>query len=308
MKLIPIYEYASPVPVVSGVGAKNTISSGPDDGANNLLASHFWQPMRHGSTQQAINNSFTAMLAEASSSTGELNMCGHGNEGLLETGMGQTGPFDVGQIILTWNEYDWGPQLDRIRSAPITQVSIWSCHTGAGQDGADLLFAMAKRCQRGVRAGTGFLYSNNQSTWWENGSVWQVATPGFKPPAIAAPSQHSLMSQNPQFSVQGRILETSDVKHLEVSIQPFAATASINTVRIEGSRAQFVVAALFRSPAMDMKVGISGIVTAILTVIFTGDLAATFDVYNDRLAVDRTSKIGYYISPSFRSVAADVKR
>ena len=211
MKRLSINEYAFQLPAPAGIGAKNTISSGPDDGTNNLLASHFWQPKRHATTQEATTNGLSIVSLAGASSTGELNVGGHGNEGILETGMGQTGPFDNGRIILNWNEYAWGPELDRIKASSVTQVSIWSCHTGAGQEGADLLFAMAKRCGRAVRAGTGFLYSNAKETWWENGSVWQVATPANKPNPIPAPSPHSIMADPLKFEVNGQEVEATDV-------------------------------------------------------------------------------------------------
>ncbi|MGJ7531451.1 hypothetical protein [Variovorax sp. GB1P17] len=299
MKKISIDEHAFQVPFPSGIGAKNTISSGPDDGANNLLASHFWQPMRHATTQQGVGNGLTLMLEAGTASTGELNICGHGNEGLLETGMGQTGPFDNNRIILTWNEYIWGPELDRIKPSPTTQISIWSCHTGAGQDGADLLFAMAKRCGRAVRAGTGFLYSNSAKTWWENGSVWQVATPVNKPNPIAAPSPHSIVTQALKFDVGGQEFEATDIDSIEVTLINLGR-GLMPPKSLRGQSAQSAVVSMFLPPALEMTAHISGIKTAKIKLDFGKSRVAEYDVYNDRLAVDSSSQTAYYLAPALQ--------
>lgn len=296
MKRLSIHEYAFQVPAPAGIGAKNTISSGPDDGTNNLLASHFSQPKRHATTQEATSNGLSIISLAGASSTGELNVGGHGNDGLLETGMGQSGPFDNGRIILNWNEYAWGPELDRIKASSVTQVSIWSCHTGAGQDGADLLFAMAKRCGRAVRAGTGFLYSNSDKTWWENGSVWQVATPTNKPNPISAPSPHLNLTDPLRFEVNGQEFEAADIDSIEVLLISLGASA-FAAKSLSDQAAQSAVASLFLPPALDLPAQVSAMKTASITLHFgkNGDLV--FDVYNDRLAVNQESKTAYYLSP-----------
>ncbi len=301
MKKLSIHEYAFQIPTPAGIGAKNTISSGPDDGTNNLLASHFWQPKRHATTKEATSNGLAFVSLAGTSSTGELNVGGHGNDGILETGMGQSGPFDNDRIILNWNEYVWGPILDQIKASSVTQVSIWSCHTGAGQEGADLLFAMAKRCGRAVRAGTGFLYSNAKETWWENGSVWQVATPNNKPNPISAPSPHSIMVDTLVFEVNGQEVDATGVDSIEmhsVSLGGHASTAK----SLRGQGAQSAVRSLFLPPALDMQAQVAGMKTATITLHFGKFGALVFDVYNDRLAVDQNSKTAYYLSPIVQSL------
>jgi hypothetical protein len=296
MKRLSIDEYAFLIPAPTGIGAKNTISSGPDDGANNLLASHFSQPKRHATTQEATTNGLSVISLPEASSTGELNVGGHGNDGILETGMGQTGPFDNGRIILNWNEYAWGPELDRIKASSVTQVSIWSCHTGAGQEGADLLFAMAKRCGRAVRAGTGFLYNNSEKTWWENGSVWQVATPTNKPNPIPAPSPQLNVTDPLKFEVNGQEFKAADVDSIEVFLVSLGAQA-FAAKSLRDQAAQSAVASLFLPPALELTAQVSAMRTASITLHFGKYGNLVFDVYNDRLAVNQESKTAYYLSP-----------
>jgi hypothetical protein len=233
------------------------------------------------------------LIEKGALSTGALNMGGHGNDGQVETGMGQTGPFDNNKIILTFNEWAWGPQIDRIGPSSITLVSIWSCHTGTGQDGADLLYAMAKHCGRAVRGMTGFLYCNSDNLWMENGSVWQVATPNNKPNPIPAPSPHFIMA-NVKFEVGGHEFEAPDVQEIEIAPQSFGVR-HLPSRTVHGQAAQGVVTQLFRSLPMDMNVQIGAMITASIRVKFPqGDIS--FTVYNDRLAVDPKTHTGYYIS------------
>jgi hypothetical protein len=311
MKRIPIEDYAFPALPSFGIGEKNTVSNGPDDGTNNCAAGHFWKVMRHGTTKQAIDNGLTAVMMSLSPESpgnlvvnnalnaGALNIGGHGNEGLIETGMGQTGPYDATKLVFLYNELTWGPEFDRIKSASVTVVSLWACHPGAGQDGADLLFAIAQHCGRAVRGGTGFLYCNAQKLWWENGSVWQVATPTTKPAPIPAPSPHSLVTRNVKFEAGGHELEATEAKKVEISLNSFGARDAGKSLRGQG--AQDLVANLFRSDPMEMNVGIAAMITGTLRVTFSKSRTVEYVVYNDKLAVDRKTHTGYYVS-SVRSL------
>lgn len=303
MRVLRLKDIASQAFSSTGIGEKNTVSNGPDDGTNNCQASHWWNVMRHGSTEQMVNNLLTASVIldtkvpelrsdVGTLNTGAANVVGHGNEGLLETGMGQNGAYDTNKILLPWNEYAWGPQLDRLAPSGVTYISIWSCHTGAGQMGADLLYQLAVRCGRAVRAGTGFLYCSSQSFWWENGSQWQVATPNNKPNPIAAPSPHSIVMDLAMFSIEGKEVSVEDVVSLELT-SDWLKTA--DRKHFEGEEAKAVARHIFRSPPINFKgVGIAGMVTAHFVVRLRGGGTAEFQVYNDRMAVDRRSGLAYY--------------
>lgn len=313
MKKLTIREYAYLAVEEPGIGEKNTVSNGPDNGALNCLAAHFWSAMRHGSTQQAIDNGLSrvlikidptppgALISEGALGAGPLNIAGHANEGCFETGMGQTGPFNPNQWVATWNESNWGPQLDRIKPSSVTVISIWGCHPGAGQEGADLLFAMARRSGRAVRGGTGFLYCSDH-IYWENGSVWQVATPTTKPVPIQAPSQHGIFLEKMNFEHEGKELDAADVVAIEVSLQALGQ-GRISSKTLNGQAAKDVVIHLFKSPPMDMtNVFVPAVVTAKVRISFSSNNAIEFVVYNDRLAVDEKSRTGYYVA-SIRSLA-----
>ena len=141
-QLLNVDQIANQAFSASGIGEKNTVSNGPDDGANNCQATHWWKVKRHGNTTQAIDNLFAAAILPPDLSvpeiytavgvlgTGAANLVGHANEGQFETGMGQHGAYDDNKILLPWNEWNWGPQFDRIKPTGITYVSLWGCNPG----------------------------------------------------------------------------------------------------------------------------------------------------------------------------------
>lgn len=306
---VAIHEFAYPDVSARGIGERNTVSNGPDDGANNLMASHFWNVKRHGSTTQAVDNALIPVAVTIApdprpsmTSAGGLNVGGHGNEGLLETGMGQHGPFNTGQIIYLWNEGSWGPQLDRVVPTPITMMSIWSCHTGAGQDGADLLYAMARRVGRAVRGRTGFTYNNQQQTWFENGSVWQVATPDHKPDPIQSPTPHSLTQEVAMFQGAKRLYSSTDATRMVVRQLSLGGQEVLRRT-LTSTDAQTALTVLFLAPALDLRdTDVLAMVTAAIEITFASGETVTFEVYNDRLAKDSKSATGYYLSGGLRTL------
>lgn len=180
------------------IGNHNTVSSGPDNGANDNMGRLFWNCMRHSTTEQAINNWLGRLGGRLSTNeeierngNGSLVIGGHGNEGFLETGSGQNGQTDYRtNFLATWNKFIWDAFFQRLRPKNFPVIYIYSCHSGAGTAGAEFLYQLALSTGHPVAGRTGFVYSNNQNIWFENGSVWQVATPDRKPDPIASPTPH----------------------------------------------------------------------------------------------------------------------
>ena len=119
MTVVKAQEHSYLDAVVSGVGAINTVSSGPDNGANNNLSCGFWKPMRHSTTEQAIQNFLSRMSTKIPKASdpdqvilgqgiGHLNIGGHGTDGQISTGCGQNGQIDYRRnIMATWNDTSW---------------------------------------------------------------------------------------------------------------------------------------------------------------------------------------------------------
>ena len=175
---------------VKGLDQHTSVSNGTDNGANECMAGAFHLAMRHGSTRQAIDN----FKSRHNSKPGPLNICGHGSPGSFETGSGQSG-WDWDKQINTWNPSNWKPILEELKGKNFPIMTIYSCSTGAGEDGADLLWEMAKSLGRPVRARIGLSYCGGNRMSYQPGSTWQTAHPNARPTPIPE-TPHKIISMN----------------------------------------------------------------------------------------------------------------
>jgi hypothetical protein len=78
---------------------------------------------------------------------------------------------------------------------------------------------------------------------------------------------------------------------------------TISSKMFHGDDAQSIAEQFFVGPALDMKgTFIGGMITAQIQLRFKDGDTVNFDIYNDRLALDRTSETAYYINSSFHSM------
>lgn len=284
-----------------GIGEHNTCSNGPDDGTLNRDARLFWNCLRHGSTAQAAANLLSGTPG------GNFNLIGHGNTGQVETGMGQTGPFDAGKIILSWTQSDWEAPLRTLIHANFALLSIWSCHTGEGQDGADLLYSMAQVLGRAVRASNGYMYVDDTHIWFENNSVWVVATPTSRPTPVPAPTPHPLELTRAMDTIWlrsgGRDIEISLNEISDIEVEVISLGGRSRHVRLSNKEAQGLARILFGSKPFTPPGTPLAFITARLTVSFGHERERerkTFILYNDRMLKDDSSDVSYYTLPGVR--------
>lgn len=178
-----------------GLKEITTVSNGPEEknqyglGANDIQARSFENSMRHGTTEEAVNNTLGRLLQTPI--TNGINFGGHGMPGSFETGSGQTG-WDYNKMIQDWNEDYWNKHLLKLQAKDYPIFTIYSCRTGAREQGASLLFKMAKLLGKPVRARTGdtiCYYRTDGACWieFQPGSEWQTAFPDKKPTPIEPP-------------------------------------------------------------------------------------------------------------------------
>lgn len=291
---------------VLGVGNAVTIDSSPDNGFLNCACGAYGGCMRHDSTSTAINN-LTGVLQLAIAGTKNPIIVGHGNEGLLITGQGQNAS-DPNKYMMTWNEYLWGPEVQRLQPKAFPILTIISCHTGAGQSGADFLFALAKRINHPVQARTGLTYCGGNQLSFENNSTWQVATPTSKPNPIAAPTPHfttdlSLVA----FDKGGINMHLDTTAGVEITIYNASAVAQKDAQRfqVSGDAALGLLSLIdFNNPFKPGGVP-AAIVTGILEIKGKDEkgapLVRDFTIFNDRLLQDNdTMDVFYYLASGFR--------
>lgn len=296
-----------------GIGDNNTVSAGPDNGANNNMGRAFWQCLRHTTTEQAVNNWLSRIKTTINPNNeielfgnGNLNIGGHGNEGFLETGYGQNGNPDWNtNFLATWNSFAWRPFIEKLAGKNFPIVYIYSCHSGAGERGADFLFQLAQTIGRPVAGRTGFTYSNNRpQVWFENGSVWQVATPDRRPTPIEAPTPHFTKSTQIIFSNGKSMEQLNENEILEVKIKKFELTEIVRTQQM-GFTAEFsksIVKELFIAEPFKIDGTLLAIKTHTISIkTKSRDTPYLFDVYNQRLIGDKFGNY-YYLSEAGKAI------
>ncbi len=265
-------------------------AGGADNGFLDCARSHTPGYMSHGTTAEAVNNLLNCFGTNA----GIAEIVGHGNDGLIVTGQGQS-PTDPNKFITTWNESaNWGPLLQRLRGKA-TIIKLWACHPGTGQPGADLLYAMMLRTNATCMGPTGFLYCGSNGFSLEPNSTWQVASPGHpKPNPIAAPSPHFLHEFDSwKLDIGGNhMIKLQDITTVDV------ARDGKSLLTLHGDAAKgFLQLIDFTTPfKVDGVVG--AIITGHLTLTFKDDQGKDqqrkFIVYNNRLLQSEADPSVYY--------------
>lgn len=314
---LPVHAQPGPSPLE--VGKINNVSAGPDNGALDCTAGCWWLAMRHSTVEQAITNTLTRVpggLASAPSpkrtpdSAPEpmgcypVNIDGHGSDGFMTFGSGQTGNQDYKtNVIMNWNQTFWEPQFRRLAGKCIPDLWLFSCHTGAGEEGADLLYAIAKIIGKPVHARTGLTYCGSKCVTFEPGSVWQTATPTYRPPAIPPPSMISYRRSRTAIAtleVDKTATEVPlDAVEEVILSRAFLGKATIE-VKFEAKRAaaladQLLYSDPFTPPGQPLS-HITGEVTLRLMIAKTLR-ARAFEIHSDRLLRDKESGLFYYLGP-----------
>lgn len=301
--------FADPTATGSGKQAA-TASSGPDNGFLNCTASKYAGCRRHGTTRAGVDNllALAVALAVDEQAAGALScvMIGHGNEGLFTTGVGQGSTYDKDKWVLTWNRSVWEPEIARLRGKPFAILTIMSCTTGAGDDGAELLFRIATAIDKPVQARTGLTYCNGGITF-EPGSTWQVAQPGVRPSPIPAPSHHLVSADTMLMALEGGTQDVapSDIQRIVVTV-PTGFVRAAAEFELSGAEAQALAAdVLFVGEPFQAGL-VGGLVTAevMAELKLRGETRRErFVVWNDTLIQNSATGFAHYVDKSaFRSL------
>lgn len=145
-------------------------------------------------TQSAIGNT-TVQTAESgldgcvkSKKPTAQSACivGHGDQGLIVTGAGQS-RGDKDHHVSIDNIKVWAPLFAALNGG-VSNLFLYGCHVGAGTDGAQLLYELAKTVNANVYGPTGLIYCDEDGNFaLEPFSTWQMATPHAQPAAIDPP-------------------------------------------------------------------------------------------------------------------------
>jgi hypothetical protein len=133
----------------------------------------------NNSTETAVENLLAMQAAHPTATTASL--VGNGAPGVIETGGAQD------QSITLYNQATWAPLLQRLQGK-FTDIYLYGASVGAGEDGAQFLYAVAQAAGAAVYGPTGLIYCDSQGNFFlQEGAVWQIATPNSLPPPIPPP-------------------------------------------------------------------------------------------------------------------------
>jgi hypothetical protein len=233
------------------------------------------------------------------------NIGGHGNVGFFETGAGQKLPYADGIYVFGWNQFAWGPQFQRLAPRNYAMMTIWACDTGQGQDGADLLFAIAKCVGCPVRASSGEVITNGQNIWLEPNAVWVTATPTMRPTPVGPP--HHVMLERDSDTIftmegSGRAMKISLENISEIRIERYGLGGTKRVDRLSGVAARALAWRLFGTKPFKLPGSPLAFVTAQADLTISmgkgkGTRKRTFIIYNDRLVYDTMSHDAYFARP-----------
>lgn len=301
MKTVVENSFVEDLESEKGLDQHTSISNGADNGANNCMAGAFHRSMRHGSTRQAVDN-FKSRL---NSKPGALNIGGHGSAGSLETGSGQSG-WDWEKQINTWNTYMWKPILEELKGKDFPIMTIYSCSTGAGEDGADLLWEMAKALGRPVRARTGLAYCGGNRMSYQPGSTWQTAHPNVRPTPIPETPHKIINMKAPNiYLIDSNLnIHTANVGIINtVSIATYGVIKFNLSINTEDARK--LAAIIFNNTIQVLPGSVLGYITMELDFVIDAEgksKSIKVEIYNDSVALIKDSDIMYNLPNGFRQI------
>ncbi len=160
-----------------------TISTGPDNGFLACAGGHLGNPPANNTNSQVPINLLRCIGAAAKRSA---MIIGHGNVGFVKTGHGDNGGTSD-QFMGYFNIPQWVNYITQLKGK-CSEITILACDTGAGNEGADFLLAMANAVQCPVHASTYLVWCSAQGVYLDAKSQWQTATPGHRPKPIPKPA------------------------------------------------------------------------------------------------------------------------
>lgn len=265
-------------------GCTTIDATSPDGYLDNARAGNP-QAYANLTTEEAANN----LLDCEGSAPRAANIVGHGAEGDIDTGKA------LGQCITMDNTDEWVPLLEPL-DGKISELFLFGCTVGGGDDGADLLHEIAKVINAPVSAPTGLIYCDGAGVFTlEPGAVWQTATAAARPAPIDPPvhGQASPMSNTTGAAAAGAQIHT----------------ASYTAKGDERPEADYLSEQLAREVLWDQPFTPKGEPGAKVTGHLQVDLTLngkrqkrSLLVYNHVLLKDARQPIYYYATPKFRAL------
>lgn len=299
-------------------------STGEDGGTVNRLA----KIISGGITK----HSSTAELVSKILPYSGFSIVGHGNHGLFETGAGPSGYSDS-TVVDFDNEHAWGSEFAKLwkpsrvaydargnaHHYPGGGIWIYACCTGGGVNGKAFLQRIADITNSTVIAYTGLIYVSSKYILYERGhTLVQVWPTGFIRNKVSIHNKDDFylnvldeadISLPPPsqdlFNIDGTrneiFLRKMDLNNIDsVLIQRRIDGKSIQ--KEFNSNIDYILQCLFNSQPFQKSGGVTGIITAVITINYRNQAPQTVNVFADKLAEKIHSGESYMTTPHFFQV------
>jgi hypothetical protein len=253
-------------------------------------------------TSSAISNLVGCVKGKSPSKFASI--VGHGAMGLIATGGGKR-PSGPSQYIGVTNENTWTVPLAALKGQ-ITDLYLYGCQVGAGDDGAQLLFDIAKVVNATVWGPASTIYCDGKGNFTlDPNGVWQSATPAAKPTPIEPPVLlgAEAMPNEAHIYLLGNQLVLPIESLADVTYAPLGPT---ETALLSPDSAESLASEVHWSAPFTPPGEPSGLITGRLKVTFgRGErpLKKSFLVYSHALLADEDEAGIYYrLTPNFRKI------
>ena len=219
------------------------------------------------------------------------------------TGCGQTGQQDFKtNVMATWNEPWWGVDFAKLKGQKFTILTFWTCHTGAGEEGADFLYAVAKRIGLPARGNTGWLHSNSKcEVWREQGAQWQVATPDNRPPAIPSPTTHFPLTRDKAVAFEGGdMIDPGKSTKFTLSRRDVVDRGKYVEIAVPEEIQRQIISDIARSVELELPGRTLGYFSHMIRIAQEDGRQLEFGIVNGRMIVDSGETRGIMIPPSLK--------
>ena len=232
-----------------------------------------------------------------------LNVVGHGEMGKIHTGSGGNG-IDSKLYISSDNVAQVCKPLRKLRGRA-GSLRLWSCNTGAGDDGATLLAELAEILHCDCYAPTGLIKCFTPCRFaLQTGTRWLHAVPGKLPRSVSFPTIAPLLIAGEwTMAVSASVfIKLDDV--LDVRI------ARRDGVRrhLEGHDAKFLLQKVDVAQPQILVGGLGAAITARFELTYKtlhagGKASKAFLIYHDRIVMCVEDTTYYWCAEEFMSTA-----
>lgn len=265
-----------------------TISTGPDNGFLACAGGRLGNPPANNTNSQVPGNLLRCIGTAAQRS---VMIIGHGNVGFVKTGHGDNGGTSD-QYMGNFNIPQWVNYMAQLKGK-CSEMTILACDTGAGNEGADFLLALANAVQCPVHASTYLVWCGPGGIYLDSKSQWQTATPGHRPNPIPKPALTLRDMKNFAFNTNNVSRTFTEVDITGMALTRINIRGERNSIQLSSDEAKGLARLIAFDEPIVVDARPAAVVTGELTLEVGGE-EHQFVIYNGSLLESAASRGTFY--------------